>query len=208
MACAAGVVERPDEGRTRVEVAGQLGKPDVVGAHAGDDLAADLPDRRVVVAQQPRRDVLFARFVVGAARPHQRDITADVLAQQLVRLEQVVLVVLLEHVHARRLAQRAEVHGCWIDGRGNVHEMQVGGSPSDLQIADVTNERDVGVVDGDGQFDLIVERRGRRGILCLCGGPLRAGRGWRGRALALSGDEGAERKHERCNGEFGDCRRW
>ncbi len=208
MARAAGVVERPDQRGTRVEVARQLGKPDVIGAHAGDDLAADLPDGRVVVAQQPRGDVLLARLVVGPPRAHERDIAADVLAQQLVRLEQVVLVVLLEHAHARRLGQRAEMHGRRIDRRGDVHEVQVGRPAPDLQIADVANERDVGVVDGDGQFDLIVERRGGGGILCLRGGPRRAGCGGRGGALALPGDERPDREHEWRNPEPGECRRW
>ena len=40
--------------------------------------------------------------------------------------------------------------------------MQVGRAARDLEIADVAHERDVRVVDGDGQFRLIVERgRGR-----------------------------------------------
>ena len=58
-------------------------------------------------------------------RAHERDVAADILAQQLVGLEQVVLVVLLEHADARRLGQRSEVHRRRIDGRGNVHELEV-----------------------------------------------------------------------------------
>ena len=50
----------------------------------------------------------------------------DVLAQQLVGLEQVVLVVLLEHAQARRIGQRAEVHGGRVHGRGDVDKLQVG----------------------------------------------------------------------------------
>ena len=166
VACAARVVERPDQRRARVEIAGQLRKPDVIGLHARDDLAADLPDGRVVVAEQARGHVLLARRVVGPPRAHQRDVAADVLAQQLVGLEQVVLVVLFEHAHARRLAERPEVHRRRIDGRGDVHEVQIGGAAGNLQVADVAHERDVGVVDGDGEFRLVVER-GRRGrILC------------------------------------------
>ena len=69
------------------------------------------------------------------------------------------------------------MHRRRIDGRGDVHEVQVGRAARDLQIADVAHERDVGVVDGDGQLDLIVERRGGGGILCLRGGPRRAGCG-------------------------------
>ena len=119
------VVERPDERRPRVEVAGQLGEADVIGVQAGDDLVADLPDRRVVVAEQPRLHLFFPRRAVVLPRAHERDVAADVLAQQLVRLEQVVFVVLLEHADARRLGERAEVHGRRIDRRGDVHEAQI-----------------------------------------------------------------------------------
>ena len=163
---AAAVVERPDERRPRIEIAGQLGKPDVIGLHAGDDFAADLPDRRVVVAEQTRLHFFFARRVPVLPRSDERDLAADVLAQQLLGLEQVVLVVLLEDADARRLGQRSEVHGRRIHGGGDVHEMQIGRAARDLEIADVANERDVGVVDGDGQLRLIVER-GRRRILRL-----------------------------------------
>ena len=105
---------------------GSSGKPDVIGVHAGDDLAADLPDRRVVVAEQPRLHFFLARRSALLPRAHERDVAADVLAQQLVGLEQVVLVVLLEDADARRLGERAEVHGRRIHRRGDVHEVQIG----------------------------------------------------------------------------------
>ena len=153
------VVERPDERRSRVEVLRQLGKPDVIGVHAGDDLVADLPDRRVVVAEEPRRHFLGTCRAVLLLHAHQRHVAADVLAQQLVGLEQVVLVVLLEHARARRLGERSEMNGRRIHGRRDVHEAQVADAARKLQFADVAHERDVGVVDGDGQLDLIVECR-------------------------------------------------
>ena len=168
MARGAGVVERPDERRVRVEVARQLGKLDVIGAQSGDDLVADLPHRRVVVAEEARLHFLLARLAVLRAPAHQDDVAADVLAQQLVGLEQVVLVVLLEHVHARRLGERPEVHRRRIHRRRDVHEPQVEAAARQLQIADVAHERDVGVVHGDGQLDLVVERR--RVLSRLAGG--------------------------------------
>ena len=64
------------------------------------------------------------RAVLGA-RPHQRDVAADVFLQQLVGIEQVVLVVLLEDVDARRLGQRAEVDRRGVHRRGDVHEPQI-----------------------------------------------------------------------------------
>jgi hypothetical protein len=60
---AAGVVERPDERRARIEVPGQLRKSDVIGLHAGHNLTVDAPHRRVVEAQQVRGHFFFARGV-------------------------------------------------------------------------------------------------------------------------------------------------
>ena len=90
---------------------------------------------------------------------HQRHFAADVLAQQLVGIEQVVLVVLLEHADRRRLGQRSEMHRRRIDGGRDVHEAQVAGAARELQVAHVTHQRDVGVVDRERQLRLIVERR-------------------------------------------------
>ena len=92
---------------------------------AGHDLVADLPDRAVVVAEKTRLHFFLARRAALLHAAHQRDLAADVLAQQLVGLEQVVLVVLLEDADARRLAHRSEVHRGWIDRRGDIHEAQV-----------------------------------------------------------------------------------
>jgi hypothetical protein len=152
VARAALVGERPDERRPREQVAGELRKADVIGVQAGDDLAADLPHGGAVVAEKPRD-----HFLVAA---HQRDVAAHVLPQELLGLEQVVLVVLLEHAHARRLAERAEVDGRRVHGGGDVHELEVERASRQLQQADVANERQVGVVDRERQLALVVERRG------------------------------------------------
>src|SRR5512138_2295119 len=50
--------------------------------------------------------------------------------------------------------------GGWVDGCGDVHEVQIRYAAGDLDIADVAYEREVRVVDGDGELRLIVERRG------------------------------------------------
>ena len=160
MAGGAAVVERPDESRPRVEIVGELREPHVIGVHAGDDLVADAPDRRVVVAQEPRGDVFLPAGAVGLDGAHQRDVASDVLPQQLVGLEQIVFVILLEHADARRLRQRSEVDGGGVDGGRDVHEPQIEASARKLQVADVADERDVGVVDGEREIDLVVERRG------------------------------------------------
>ena len=71
----AAVVERPDERRAREEGVGQLGKPNVIGVQARDDLAVDPPDRLVVVAQQVRCDLFLAawcRLPAACARASRR----------------------------------------------------------------------------------------------------------------------------------------
>ena len=70
----------------------------MIGVHAGHDLLADAPDWRVVVAEELGLDLFLARRSVLLHRAHERDLAADILAQELVGLEQIVLVVLLEDV--------------------------------------------------------------------------------------------------------------
>ena len=200
MAGAAVVLERPDERRPRVEIPGQLGKADVIGVHAGDDLVADLPDGRAVVAQKPRGHFLGPGRPVLLPHAHERDVAADVLAEQLLGLEQVVLVVLLEDAQPRRLAERAEVDGGGIDGRRDVHEPQLGDAAREPQVASVANERDVGVVDRDGQIDLIVDgrlvlQRRRAAWRRRCDDAARPWRRRRGRLGQGQDDAGGE--HER-----------
>jgi hypothetical protein len=137
----------------------------VIGAHAGDDLVADLPHRRCVVAKQ--RGLHFFLPGRSALLPvaHERDFAAHVLAQQLVRFEQVVLVVLFEHLDPCRVGERSKVNGCRVYRRGDVHEAQVAGAARELQVAHVAHQRDVGVVDREGELRLIVE--GRRQVLLI-----------------------------------------
>ena len=172
----AAVLQRPDERRAAEEIVGKLGEADVIGVQAGDDLLADPPHRRVVVAEELGLDLFLARRAVLLHRAHERDFAADVLSQQLVGLEEIVFVVLLEHAHARRLGQRAEVHRRGIHRRGDVHELQIEFAGRQHQAAHVAHERDVRVVHGDGKLHLIVEgrhvlpatvhRRGVRGRPC------------------------------------------
>ncbi len=154
------VLHRPDQRRAREQAVRQLREADVVGADAGDDLVADLPHRGGVVAEQARRHFLLLRGAAFRPAPHQRDVAADVLAQQLVRLQQVVLVVLLQHAHARRLGERSEVHRRRVHRRRDVHEAQAGGAARQLDLPHVAHQRDVGVVDGDRQLGLVVQRGG------------------------------------------------
>ncbi len=153
------VVQRPDECRTRAQVARHLRKADVIGVESGDNLAVDLPHGRAVEAQEPRLHRFLARDAVVLPHSHERDITADVLAQQFVRLDQVVLVVLLEHAHAGRLGQRAEMDSRGIHRRGDVLKREVEHAARQIDLPDVADERDRRVVDGDGELDLVIQRR-------------------------------------------------
>ena len=60
------------------------------------------------------------------------------------------------------------MHGRRIHRGRDVHEPQVADAARQLQVAHVADERDVGVVDGDRELGLIVERRGQ--VLALAGG--------------------------------------
>ena len=51
--------------------------------------------------------------------------TADILVQQLFRIEQVVLVVLLEDLQVGRLRERTEVNRRGIHGCGDIHEAEI-----------------------------------------------------------------------------------
>jgi hypothetical protein len=143
-----------------VQVAGQFGEADVIGVKAGHDLTADLPYRAVVITEKPRVYFLLARAAAFLSRAHQRHLAPDVFAQQLVGLQQVVLVVLLEHAYRSRLRQRAEVDSRRVHGGGDVHELQIEGAGRKRQVPHVAHQRDVGVVNGDREVCLVRQRGG------------------------------------------------
>src|SRR5678815_2497747 len=134
-----GVLERPDQRRTRVEIARQLGKANVIGEHAGDDLIANLPDRGVVVAEKPGFHLFLPRGAPGLDEAYERDVAADVLAKQLVGFEQVVLIVLLEDVETSGLGQRADMHRRRVHRGCDVHEPQVERAARQLDVSDVAH---------------------------------------------------------------------
>ncbi len=156
----AAVVDLPHQRRPAVQVLGDLGEPVLVGVHAGDDLVADLPHRCVVEGQQARADFLLAAGPVVHARADERDVAADVLLQQPLRVEQVELVVLFEDAEPRWLAERAEVHRRRVHRRRDVEKAQVDDAAGQRHLPHVAHQRDVGVVDGDRQLGLVLDRRG------------------------------------------------
>ncbi len=155
MCRAARVVEGPDERGPAVERVGQIREAIVVGADAGDDLGADAPHRAVVERQQRRLRFDGPRRAVLHRRANQRHLAADVLLQQLLRIEQVVFVVLFEHRQAARLRERTQVHGGRIHGGGDVFEAQVQLAGRQREGPHVTHERQAAVVDGEGEVFLL-----------------------------------------------------
>ena len=84
-------------------------------SHTGASLYAS---RRAVTSRS--RVVPFSSYAA-----QQLDVAPDVLVEQAIGIEQVELVVLLEHTQARRFGQGADVHRCGIDGGRDIEEPQV-----------------------------------------------------------------------------------
>ena len=164
--CAAGVLQRPDQGRTAEQVSRQLGESNVVGMEPGDDLVSNLPDRPVVVAQEVRADFFLDAAAVLLHGADQRDIAADVFPQQLLGLEEIVLVVLLEHAHGPWIGEGSKMNRRRIHRRRDVHEAQIEASGAQRDVSRVANEGQIGVVDGQRQVRLIVD--GRLVVMCGC----------------------------------------
>ena len=92
-----------------------------------------------------------------------------IFLQQLVRVEQIVLVILLENTQLGRLGERTEMHGRRIDGSGDVHEPQERIPGRQGKLAHVAHEREIRVVDGERKIGLIRERGCNVPVGSLCG---------------------------------------
>ena len=93
-------------------------------------------------------------------------------------------------------SERTEMNRGGIDGGGDVFEMQREQAGGEVDLADVANEGDVGVVDGDGEIDLV--------FFCGDGGLLARGVFFlrlRTRGLREISDE--RQKREKCKGDAG-----
>src|SRR5713101_6796620 len=116
--------------------------------------------------------------------------------EELGRLKKVVFVILFDDAELFGIVQGAKMDSGGVDGRGDIHEFESEGACGKREIADITNESNIGVVDGNVQIGLIVEAGG-----------LVAGGGTR-RVLFLRGidffaaDRGKE--YRCCSGENGN----
>ena len=195
------VVERHDERRPAVKVLWNLRKAVLVRLQAGDDFVPDLPHRPFVEREQCGRHLFGAGRAVLGPPAHQPDFAADVFLQELHRVEEVVLIVLLEDAEPRGIGQRAQVHRGRVDGRGDVAHLEIEGAVRQRQLTNVADERDVGVVDRDAEIGLIAG--GRRRTQGLCRGSRAFGvvAGGARRVGAAPGHDNADarRKRERRN---------
>ncbi|MNT53141.1 hypothetical protein D3C72_1902160 [compost metagenome] len=85
----------------------------------------------------------------------------DVLVEQLMRGQEVVLVVLFQHRELARRGERSQAHRGRVDARRHVREAQLPGAILQLDGAHLANQAEVLVVDGDGDLTLV----GQGGLL-------------------------------------------
>src|SRR5207249_3590906 len=98
-----------------------------------------------------------AAFLIGA---DQRDFLTHVFVQEFRGLEEIVFVILLDDAKLFGIGERTEMHGGGIHGGGDVHEFQTKRAGGKREVADVADERDVGIVDRDVEVGLIVQSGG------------------------------------------------
>ena len=103
------------------------------------------------------------------------------------RDEEIVFVILFEDVEFGGIGERAEVNGGGVYGGGDVFEFKAEVAGGEREIADVADESDVGIVDGDVEIGLVGERGGG-GAFCIGGIVLAAGVGG-----SVRGDDGGWR---------------
>ena len=92
-----------------------------------------------------------------------------IFLQQFVRVEQVVLVILLQNIQLGRLGERTEVHGRGIDGSGDVHESQERFPGRQVKLAHVAHEGKIRVVDSEREVGLIRKRGCNVSVGSRCG---------------------------------------
>ena len=142
------------------------GETVAAAGHAGDDIAADFPDRRAIIICEKRGFGFFPLggtvFLHGAK---DGDFATDIFIENFIGVEQVVFVVLFEYAQFFGISNGAEVNRRGHHGRGDVHETELEIAGGKRDVARVTDERDVRVINGDGKVGLIGHRGFMRGGL-------------------------------------------
>ena len=139
-----------------IEIRGDFGKSKALAVFAGDDVVADFPNLSVVVGKQSGFDFFALEIaIVVVVGVDERDFFADVFVEEFCGVEQIVFVILFEDAELRGIGERAEMDGGGIDGGGDVFEFEAEVAGGESEISHVTDEGDVGVVDGDVQVGLV-----------------------------------------------------
>ncbi|MNS64903.1 hypothetical protein D3C72_980490 [compost metagenome] len=141
-------VEQPDQTRLRDQIRRQV-RQDHLAGRLQVNLVADAVDVALVGADQGGLEDLRRLAVLGGRA--DLDLLAHVLLHELGRGDQVVLVVLLEHVHAVGVRDRAEADAGGVDLARDVAEAQRQLAFGQRQPAGVFDQAQVVVVDGDGE---------------------------------------------------------
>ncbi len=155
-----GIFERHQQRGAVVEIGGHFGKAIALRIQSSHDVVANFPDGAVVVREQGGLDLFALGRGIFLVRPHQRDFLADILVEEFRGLEEIVFVILLDDAKLFRIVQRAEMNGSRIYRGGDVHEFQAKRAVGKRELANIAHQGDVGVIDGDVQFGLIVQAGG------------------------------------------------
>src|SRR5882724_9438496 len=115
-----------------------------------DDLVPDLPYRAAVIGEQNRLGRRQHLGLVSVRPQHQCDFLSNVLVEQLLRREQIVLVVLLDYRQRVRRGERFDVNGGGVDLLGDASELERRFAFWESYVAAVAHKCNVDVVDGDG----------------------------------------------------------
>jgi hypothetical protein len=188
--------QQPDERRLRNQVRRHVRKYEAP-AEAGDDFTVDAQNGAVLDRQHVGQlDLVRAELLVVA---NDLDLPADVFFEQLLGREQVIAVVLLEHLQLVGRVQTAQVHRLGLDVCRDVRERELDAPAPELEPALLAHQAEVRVVDGD------------RDLLAALGGRALAERRpsgveFRPRGRGTAGSHAGEESGEDCGPEAGDFR--
>jgi hypothetical protein len=167
---AAARLESPQQRGFRDQVVRNLGKAEAAGI-VERDLVADPQDRASVHREHLGLNRLVdARLRVGAVHAHG---SAHVLLEELLRAQQIELVILLEHLEALP-TERTDVHRLRLDARGDVPVLERDAPAPQVERPHLAHETEVLVVDrhrdrvpllggGAQRRAVLLERLGGRG---------------------------------------------
>src|SRR5207302_4029604 len=142
------ILDVPHKRRRRHKILRQIRK-----AHLGDvrrvdyDLPVDAPNLPAIIRQQSCLNRLERLGVVLIMTQYERNLLSPKLIEQLCRIQQVVLVMLLEDSQRRGRRQRAEVDRLGPNLRCNISESQSDSARWQSQPPRFANQAEIRTVD-------------------------------------------------------------